>query len=125
MFIVSLKATNDEWNTALSFVPLQLPLSPMRVFAIGIEPALDVAVDGVIGKHKQKKTAGRRSLFRNFRFDQAATSALFRRRYVIAPTPAKPRIIIAQVEGSGTEATTCVTESDEIAPDPADVLKSS
>jgi hypothetical protein len=27
-----------------SLIPLQLPLSPMRLFAIGIEYALDVAV---------------------------------------------------------------------------------
>jgi hypothetical protein len=33
---------------------------------------------------------------------QAASIALLRRRYVIAPIPAKPRIIMAQVEGSGT-----------------------
>jgi hypothetical protein len=29
---------------AFSFVPLQLPLAPMRVLAIGIEHALDVPV---------------------------------------------------------------------------------
>jgi hypothetical protein len=37
--------------------------------------------------------------------DQAAINARFDfRRYAIAPMPAKPRIIIAQVEGSGTAA---------------------
>jgi hypothetical protein len=35
--------------------------------------------------------------------DQAASNAaLFFRRYAMNPTPAKPRIIMAQVEGSGT-----------------------
>jgi hypothetical protein len=33
--------------------------------------------------------------------DQAASVAALRRRYVIAPMPTKPKIIIAQVEGSG------------------------
>jgi hypothetical protein len=49
-----------------------------------------------------KKTARRRSLYSPICFDQAASIALLRRRYVIAPIPAKPRIIMAQVEGSGT-----------------------
>ena len=38
--------------------------------------------------------------------DQAAINAGFDfRRYAMNPTPAKPRIIMAQVEGSGTAAT--------------------
>ena len=37
--------------------------------------------------------------------DQAARSAvLLRRRYAMKPTPAKPMIIMAQVDGSGTAA---------------------
>jgi hypothetical protein len=33
------------WDTQLGlFIPLQLSLSPMMVFAIGIEHALDVAI---------------------------------------------------------------------------------
>jgi hypothetical protein len=55
-----------------------------------------------------KKTARKAvSVFR-LRLVQAARGALFRRRYVIAPMPAKPRIIIAQVEGSGTPVTTAI-----------------
>src|SRR3982074_2765605 len=52
-----------------------------------------------------KKTARRRSLYSRFDFGQAATAALERRRYVMKPMPAKPRIIMPQVEGSGTAAT--------------------
>ena len=38
--------------------------------------------------------------------DQAAIdAALFFRRYAVKPMPAKPRIIIAHVEGSGTALT--------------------
>jgi hypothetical protein len=39
------------------------------------------------------------------RNDQAASIALLRHRYAMKPTPAKPRIIIAQAEGSGTALT--------------------
>ena len=52
-----------------------------------------------------KKTAGRRSLYSRFDFGQAATAALERRRYVMKPMPAKPRIIMPQVDGSATAAT--------------------
>src|SRR5258708_34131263 len=39
-------------------------------------------------------------------WDQAMRSiAVLRRRYAMKPTPAKPRIIIAQVDGSGTAET--------------------
>jgi hypothetical protein len=39
-------AKQKDRPKAISFVPLQLPLSPMSVFAIGIEHALDVTVKG-------------------------------------------------------------------------------
>ena len=43
-------------------------------------------------------------------FDQAASAAVLRLRYVMKPTPAKPRIIMAQVEGSGTaDVTPCAS----------------
>lgn len=46
--------------------------------------------------------------------DQAAINACFDfRRYAMKPMPAKPRIIIAQVEGSGTAGETVIA-SDEI-----------
>ena len=38
-------------------------------------------------------------------FDQAVRIANLRRRFAMKPTPAKPRSIIAQVEGSGTAPT--------------------
>jgi len=49
-----------------------------------------------------KKAAQLAAFEYQLRFDQTATIALLFRRYVIAPMPKKPRIIIAQVEGSGT-----------------------
>jgi hypothetical protein len=51
--------------------------------------------------YKQKTAAKVVSVSFGMSIDQAA-SALLRRRYVMAPMPAKPKIIIAQVEGSGT-----------------------
>jgi hypothetical protein len=41
-------------------------------------------------------------LHSRFEFDKAESIALLRRRYVVAPTPAKPRVSMAHVEGSGT-----------------------
>jgi hypothetical protein len=60
----------------------------------------------VIDKWPTKRPPeGGLSIF-DLRFDQAASIAFLRRRYVIAPTPAKPRIIMAQVESSGTAVVT-------------------
>lgn len=59
-----------------------------------------------------KKTARRRSRCSICAFDQATASdivPLRERRYVMKPTPAKPRIIMAQVEDSGTAETAVVT----------------
>jgi hypothetical protein len=52
----------------------------------------------------RKEKAARRRLQSNLMIvDQAAiNAALFFRRYAMNPTPAKPRISIAHVEGSGT-----------------------
>jgi hypothetical protein len=55
------------------------------------------------GTRKQKDRPKAVSVF-EFDFRQAASIALLRRRYAIAPIPAKPRIIIAHVDGSGTAA---------------------
>jgi hypothetical protein len=61
----------------------------------------------------QEKAARRRLLNSNLMIeDQAAINAGFDfRRYAMKPTPAKPRIIIAQVEGSGTAPAEKVTLS--------------
>jgi hypothetical protein len=56
---------------------------------------------------KQKDRPKAVSVF-SMRIDQAAMSAIVLlrgRRYAMKPTPAKPKIIIAQVEGSGTAET--------------------
>jgi hypothetical protein len=62
----------------------------------------------------KEKAARRRLLNSNLIIvDQAASNAgLDLRRYAMNPMPAKPRIIIAQVEGSGTAPTlTALTRS--------------
>jgi hypothetical protein len=54
---------------------------------------------------RTKEKAARRRLLNSMIVDQAAINAGFDlRRYAIKLMPAKPRIIIAQVEGSGTAA---------------------
>ena len=54
----------------------------------------------------KRKAARRRLLNSNLMMDQTNLNVGFDlRRYAMKPTPAKPRIIIAQVEGSGTGAT--------------------
>jgi hypothetical protein len=69
-------------------------------------PCPKSAKGGSGGCKSRKEKAARRRLF-NFRpmiADQAAINAGFDfRRYAMKPRPAKPRIIIAHVEGSGTE----------------------
>ena len=44
----------------------------------------------------------------------AAAFALLRRRYVRKPTPKKPSIIIAQVEGSGTAGETAMLSAIDV-----------
>ena len=58
----------------------------------------------------QKKAAPKAALkFKPDDLDQAAINASFDFwRYAMKPTPAKPRIIMAQVEGSGTAATDAI-----------------
>ena len=52
---------------------------------------------------QQRKTARRRLLNSTLMMDQTNLNAGFDlRRYAMKPTPAKPRIIMAHVEGSGT-----------------------
>lgn len=55
-------------------------------------------------RRKKRKAAQRRlSKFNSARSQARRSSGLFcLRRYAMKPTPAKPRIIIAHVEGSGT-----------------------
>jgi hypothetical protein len=67
--------------------------------------AVSVAATGDDRRCRPKeKAARRRPLNSNLLIaDQAAINAGFDfRRYAMKPTPAKPRIIMAQVEGSGT-----------------------
>jgi hypothetical protein len=57
-------------------------------------------------KQKDRQKGG--LCFLDVRMDQAASVTILRRRYVIAPMPEKPKIIIAQVLGSGTAAVNSV-----------------
>jgi hypothetical protein len=52
-------------------------------------------------RDRQRKSARRRLHIRDLDFNQVASAALFR-RYAMKPMPAKPRISVARVEGSGT-----------------------
>jgi hypothetical protein len=56
-------------------------------------------------KQKDRPKAVYMSLMRRA-CDQAKRIVLFFRRYAIQPSPRKPKIIIAHVEGSGTGAAT-------------------
>src|SRR5258708_36041655 len=68
------------------------------------KPIRGVATDMAMRLLQKEKAARRRLLNSNpMILDQAASNAaLFFRRYAMTPTPAKPRIIIAHVLGSGT-----------------------
>ena len=48
---------------------------------------------------RTKRPPERRSVCLRLDFDHTASVAILRRRYVMKPTPANPRIIIPQVEG--------------------------
>jgi hypothetical protein len=72
----------------------------------GMAPCPKSAKTGSGGYKTCKEKAARRRLFNSnlMIVDQTAINAGFEfRRYAMKPTPVKPRIIIAHVEGSGTD----------------------
>ena len=68
------------------------------------------AVTGGESRAQQEYRPKAASVVSNLCLDQAASAATLRRRYVMKPTPAKPRTIIAQVEGSGTAVSTTLSQ---------------
>jgi len=76
---------------------------PERVDDLGIPASENLHSSG----SASPQTRAKRLLNSNSMIaDQAAINARFDlRRYVMKPTPAKPKISMAQVEGSGTSAT--------------------
>jgi hypothetical protein len=87
-------------------------ISPVE-FAPHYDATAMQQIDDIPEKRSEakQKTARRRSLYSRFGFDQTIRMVgLLFRRYAMKPTPKNPKIIIAQVEGSGTAVT--VTSND-------------